>query len=161
MKCSNCRWRLLKVRCNNGSSAIAATTTIINIIIVMANVATAATQQQQQASLLCGFVMPTKVSFSQGPWLALRRHLYRIRSPFFRSFARRGFFGNLALLHKFQRANGYRPARHPPCVAATAAAWRLLLSLSVVAPKRFAFCLFCVNLKSALVMRLQQQQQEQ
>lgn len=29
MKCSNCRWRLLKVRCNNGSSAIAATTTII------------------------------------------------------------------------------------------------------------------------------------
>lgn len=52
-----------------------------------------------------------------------------------------------------------RPARHPPCVAATAIACRLLLSLSVVAPKRFAFCLFCVNLKSALVMRLQQQQQ--
>lgn len=32
---------------------------------------------------------------------------------------------------------------------------QLLLPLPVVAPKRFAFCLFCVNLKSALVMLLQ------
>lgn len=106
VKCSNCLWRLLKVRCNNGNSAVAATTTITT-----SSSSWTTLQRQQQASLLCGFVMPTKVSFSQALWLALRRHLYCscfLSLSLVRSFARRGFFGNLALLHKFQWANGSR-----------------------------------------------------
>lgn len=159
MKCSNCRWRLLKVRCNNGSSAIAATTTIITT----SSSSWPTLQRQQHSSsskqvfcvaLLC---QPKYPSARAPDWLCAGICI-AFALPSFAPLLAGGFSVTWLCYTNF---NGSRPARYPPCVAATAAAWRLLLSLSVVAPKRFAFCLFCVNLKSALVMRLQQQQQQE
>lgn len=121
MNCSNSRWRLLKVRCNNGSSAIVATTTIITT----SSSSWPTLQRQQHSSssskqvfcvaLLC---QPKYPSARAPDWLCAGICIAFARPPssfaLVWSFARRGFFGNLALLHKFQRPTGpgQRSIRH-------------------------------------------------
>lgn len=138
-------WRLLKVRCNNSSRS--SDNNNNNIIIFIAVVQPQQQQQQRSKQVFCVALLCQPKYPSAGCLTGF--------SPAFvshsRSLSLAGVFGNSWLC--YTNFNGPLASARQGILHVWLLVLLLLFSLSVVAPKRFAFCLFCVNLKSALVMQ--------